>query len=446
MTYICNSCGEELLGWAGKCPHCGQWGSIEQVEVKSGIGTKASASKVEKLVISEKKKAVQIERIKTGIKEFDRVLGGGIFPGEAILMSGQPGIGKSTLLLQVVYNIAKKGKVIYISGEESADQVRDRFYRIENTDGKDPIENNLLFSSTIEVESIIALIEKEKPTVVVVDSIQTVQSDQHQSFAGSISQVKICGGLLTKCAKRLNIPIIMVGQINKQGLVAGPKILEHLVDCVISFEGDENNQFRILRCIKNRFGSINEIGVFSMGQNGLEEVANPSTIFLECDNAVAGSAIGVVQKASRVIFLEVQALVIKRDNDGMPLKRVGNGIKKNRIDMLCAILSKRGGTFLSDKDVFLNIVGGMDVADPSLDLAICAAIQSAVSDKKITSGAVFVGEVGLTGAVKSGWGIDRVVKEANRLGYKKLFVGKLPDKKPLGVIEITDIKDLKFSH
>ncbi len=462
MAYVCNNCGEELVAWAGKCPQCSSWGTIVKFNdggSGSGILKTSSSSRsrskgsdlikaADKLIVSKDRDRGAVARMKSGYEEFDRVMGGGMFPGEAILMSGQPGIGKSTLLLQIVYNISRKGKVIYISGEESLGQVQDRFYRIAGVNKNKPIEaasrENLLFSSETNVENIAALIEEADPILVIVDSIQTVESENHPSFPGSISQVKICGATLTRLAKLHSIPIIMIGQINKQGMIAGPKILEHLVDCVISFEGDEQNQFRILRCIKNRFGSINEIGVFSMGPRGLEQVQNPSSVFLDGEGGVAGSSIGVVQKGSRVIFLEVQALVIKRDSDGAPLKRVGNGIKKNRIDMLCAILSKRGSVFLGDKDVFLNIVGGMDVSDPMIDLAICASIHSAVSEKPVSRDTVYVGEVGLTGSVKTPWEISRLAREAKRVGYKKVITGSTSGKNAAEtIVGIRDIASLK---
>jgi len=268
------------------------------------------------------------------------------------------------------------------------------------------------------------LIEKENFDLIVVDSIQSISSMQSRSYPGSISQVRICGAMLTHIAKIKRIPMFIVGQINKGGDIAGPKVLEHIVDCVLYLEGDQFNQYRILRGMKNRFGSTNEIGVFEMTGNGLQEVGNPSLVFLENDTKSSGSAIGAVLQGSRVVFVEVQALVIERESTGGPMMRVANGIKKPRLDMLCAVMSRKGGVFLGDKDVFVNIVGGLNINDPCIDLAICAAIKSSAKDKVLDKESVYVGEVGLTGEVRGSWGVSAIIDEAQRVGYKSAIIGK----------------------
>lgn len=457
MAFVCSDCGADTLKWAGKCPECGQWGTLVEFReaksgkssFKSGKSGKIAAAKAKKVDLKD----IDFDdskRLKSGISEFDNVLGGGFVGGEVVLMSGEPGIGKSTLLLQVALSLAKDKKVLYVSAEESVDQLESRIRRLlgisksslnagksaKNSEKKecsksnskkkdtDPLKN-LLIVDDVEIEPIIRLIEEKKPALVVVDSIQAIKSLDSDSYPGSISQVRICGGLLTNTAKGNGIPIVIVGQINKGGRIAGPKILEHMVDSVIYFEGDEFNAYRILRSIKNRFGTTNEIGVFEMSQQGLQEVANPSKAFLgESSELVVGSAIGAVVRGSRVIFVEIQALTIEREVEGVPLRRVANGVKKQRLDMLCAVLSKRGGVYLGNKEVYLNVVGGFNIEEPVIDLAVCAAIKSAVNDKANARDAVYVGEVGLTGQVRSFLNFSQILKEANRLGFSEVYASQ----------------------
>ncbi len=284
--------------------------------------------------------------------------------------------------------------------------------------------------------------QEESFDLVIVDSIQSVVSDASKGFQGSISQVRASGALLTRLAKTSGTPIILVGQVSKTGDIAGPKILEHIVDCVLYIEGGEFNQYRILRGMKNRFGSTNEIGVFEMTSKGLLEVGNPSLVFLDSKSAVSGSAIGAVIQGSRVVFVEVQALVVERGAETGPLRRVANGIKKPRLDMLCAVLSRRGGVFLGDKDVFVNVVGGITVSDPAVDLAVCAAIKSAVKDSVLDRNTIYFGEVGLTGEVRGTWGLESVLSEASRVGYKKVFIGETSFKGKRG-LEISVVKGIK---
>jgi len=428
MRYTCTTCGAESLKWAGKCPSCGEWGTLEELketlpEIKSV--PKANPAEYQYLLGDKKVLSTKIFRVSTGISEFDRVLGGGIISGEVILVSGEPGVGKSTLLLQIALNFANKKKVLYIAGEESPTQLYSRVDRLlikKDQIGK--LKKNLLVTDEIDVDKLEALISTESFGLVIADSIQSLNSNKARGYSGSIGQVRVAGAVLTRIAKETATPILMVGQINKVGNIAGPKVLEHIVDCVLYFEGGEFNQYRVLRGMKNRFGSTNEIGVFEMTSFGLKEVGNPSLVFLDEANKSSGSAIGAILQGSRVVFVEVQALVIKREYEGGPLRRVANGIKKPRLDMLCAVLSRKGGVFLGDKDVFVNVVGGLTINNPSIDLAVCAAIKSAVKDKVLSRESIYFGEVGLTGEVRGSWGIESILSEAFRVGYKSAIVGR----------------------
>ena len=426
MKYICTSCGGEFLKWSGKCSNCGQWGTLEESEeiVADNSGTK-KASKAKYSAISEQKGDSHLDsRISTGYQEVDRVLGSGLIPGEVVLISGEPGIGKSTLLMQVVQKFSNK-KVLYVCGEESPGQLNSRLLRLSGSKTSSKLGENFMVTEDVCVENIVALIEEEVFDLVVVDSIQSVSSMQSRSYPGSISQVRICGAMLTRIAKIKRIPMFIVGQINKGGDIAGPKVLEHIVDCVLYLEGDQYNQYRILRGMKNRFGSTNEIGVFEMTGEGLVEVGNPSLVFLENDSKSSGSAIGAVLQGTRVVFVEVQALVVERESTGGPMMRIANGIKEPRLDMLCAVMSRKGGVFLGDKDVFVNIVGGLNINDPCIDLAVCAAIKSSARDKVLDKESVYVGEVGLTGEIRGTWGAGSIADEAQRVGYKSLISGKI---------------------
>jgi DNA repair protein RadA/Sms len=427
MQYVCKICGSEFLKWSGRCPACGEWGTLEEktetAESKSKV--KVSSAKYSQLIERDDlRKYSSVKRTPTGIGEFDRVLGGGFLDGEVILVSGEPGVGKSTLLLQVALNLARSKKILYIAGEESPSQLNSRVERLLGEKKNSKIVSNLLVTDEIDVDKLESLIKEENFGLVIADSIQSLVSENAKGYSGSIGQVRISGAVLTRVAKETSTPILMVGQINKIGNIAGPKVLEHIVDCVLYFEGGEFNQYRILRGMKNRFGSTNEIGVFEMTSNGLVEVGNPSLVFLDESSNASGSAIGAVIQGSRVVFVEVQALVVEREYEGGPLRRVANGIKKPRLDMLCAVLSRRGNVFLGDKDVFVNIVGGMNVNNPSIDLAVCAAIKSSVKDNILSKDQVYFGEVGLTGEIRGSWGVDSVINEASRVGYKSAIVGR----------------------
>lgn len=442
MKYICSACNSEFLKWSGKCSSCGEWGTLEEVEdipVSNNFSSKkVTPSKYDVITDFAKKTRSKIpkDRESTGFSELDRVLGKGVVPGEVIILSGEPGVGKSTLLMQVVLNFCKKGKVLYVGGEESPSQLNERLERLSGEKVKN-VENFVVTEDTT-VENVVALIEESNFELVVVDSIQSMQSVQSKGFPGSISQVRLSGSLLTRTAKKTGTPTFLVGQINKSGDVAGPKVLEHIVDCVLYMEGDQYNQYRIIRSMKNRFGSTNEIGVFEMRGNGLNEVSNPSLLFLESSEESSGSAISAVIQGSRVVFVEVQALVVERESEVGPLRRVANGIKKPRLDMLCAVMSRKGKVFLGNKDVFVNVVGGLSVSDPSIDLAICAAIKSSVSDKSLSKKVLFVGEVGLTGEVRGTWGVESIIKEAERSGYSELIVGRMK----VGTSEKVNVKKI----
>ena len=445
MKYLCSSCGAESLRWSGKCSVCNEWGTLEEVEESilmpdSGkSSTKADYKAITKYKAKTSSKQESSSRTSTGFKEFDRVLGGGFVQGEIVLISGEPGVGKSTMLLQVALNLSPSKKILYVCGEESPSQLYSRLERLAVKDSK---PENIFVTNDILVENIYNLVSEKKFDLLIVDSIQSVTSQTSKGYPGSISQVRASGSILTRLSKITGVPTILVGQINKGGDIAGPKILEHIVDCVLYIEGGEFNQYRILRGMKNRFGSTNEIGVFEMNSNGLNEVGNPSLVFLDSKSAVSGSAIGAILQGSRVVFVEVQALVVERVGEVGPLRRVANGIKKPRLDMLCAVLSRRGGVFLGDKDVFVNVVGGLTVSDPAVDLAVCAAIKSAVKDSVLDKESIYFGEVGLTGEVRGTWGLESVLSEASRVGYKSVRIGNTTFKGKEG-LQVSVVKLIK---
>jgi len=441
MKYVCSSCGSEFLKWSGRCSNCGQWGTLEEVDDEvSKENSKVSSTKspyksiIEYRTSTDSKKGAK-NRLSTGFKELDRVLGGGLIEGEVVLVSGEPGVGKSTLLLQVALNLSVKKKILYVCGEESPSQLISRLDRL-SVDGGKP--ENIFVTNDVIIENIYNLVSEEKFDLVIVDSIQSVTSITSKGYPGSISQVRASGSLLTRLSKVTGIPCVIVGQINKVGDIAGPMILEHIVDCVLYIEGGEFNQYRIIRGMKNRFGSTNEIGVFEMTSAGLNEVGNPSLVFLDTKSSVSGSAISAVVQGSRVVFVEVQALVVERGAEVGPLRRVANGIKKPRLDMLCAVLSRRGNVYLGDKDVFVNVVGGITVSDPAVDLAVCAAIKSVVRDEVLDRKYIYFGEVGLTGEVRGTWGLDSVMAEASRVGYKGIYVGNAKIKKSSMEIKVVE--------
>ncbi len=420
-VFFCKECGNESPKWIGHCPGCGAWNSYVEESVVVGKNSKSA-----KDIISPDKKArpvkvqdissVKETRLDLGSEELNRVLGGGLVPGSIVLLGGEPGIGKSTLLLQVALKLNDK-KVLYVSGEESAQQIKMRAERIGVHN-----ENCLILTETNTPE-IARHIEECRPDIVIIDSIQTLESAAVDSTAGSISQIRESAAEMNKVAKSLHIPTFLIGHITKDGSIAGPKILEHIVDAVIQFEGDRHYGFRVLRTIKNRFGSSSELGIFEMNANGLREVSNPSEILLsQREENVSGISIAATLEGLRPMMIETQALVSTAAY-GTP-QRSCTGFDTRRLNMLLAVLEKRAGFRLSSKDVFLNIAGGIRVDDPAIDLAVVAAILSSNEDMEINSRYAFAAEVGLSGEIRSVNRIESRIAEADKLGMEKIFVSK----------------------
>ena len=441
-AYFCSSCGYETPKWLGKCPACGEWNTItEHVVAKESSSVSSRLSSVPHV---EPRKVQDIEehttvRVDVGIKEVNRVLGGGMVPGSLILLGGEPGIGKSTLSLQLA--LTDNGlRTLYVSGEESAEQIKMRATRLG-------IRNQecTVFTETL-LENIVAQIEEIRPDVVIIDSIQTISTDLVESSAGSVTQIRECAATLLKVAKSLGIAVFIIGHITKEGSIAGPKILEHIVDVVLQFEGDGNHTYRILRGIKNRFGATYEIGVFEMREEGLREVANPSEILLShYDEPLAGSAVGAAVDGMRPYLIEVQALVSGAAY-GTP-QRSTTGFDQRRLNMLLAVLEKRVGMKMFQKDVFLNFAGGFKIADTGMDLAVIAAIISSYYDRPLAEGVCCAGEIGLSGEVRPAPRTDQRISEAARLGFKRIVVSSFAEKsvksrKDIEVVFISSIEQL----
>jgi DNA repair protein RadA/Sms len=422
-AYFCTSCGYETPKWLGKCPVCGEWNTIsEHVVAKESSSVASRLTSVPRV---EPRKVQDIEehstvRVDVGIAEVNRVLGGGMVPGSLILLGGEPGIGKSTLSLQLA--LTENGlRTLYVSGEESAEQIKMRATRIG-------IRNQecTVFTETL-LENIVAQIEEMRPDVVIIDSIQTISTDLVESSAGSVTQIRECAATLLKVAKSLGIAVFIIGHITKDGSIAGPKILEHIVDVVLQFEGDGNHTYRILRGIKNRFGATYEIGVFEMREEGLREVANPSEILLShYDEPLAGSSVGAAVDGLRPYLIEVQALVSGAAY-GTP-QRSTTGFDQRRLNMLLAVLEKRVGMKMFQKDVFLNFAGGFKIADTGMDLAVVAAIISSYYDRALMEGVCCAGEIGLSGEVRPAPRTEQRIAEAARLGFKRIVVSSFVEK------------------
>ena len=414
--YSCNNCGAKYPKWMGQCIQCGEWNTIEEEIVKSKKNPEQKIlennSKVQEIKdISTQKN----ERIKIYDNELNRVLGGGLVPGSLILISGEPGIGKSTLVLQISISINKK--VLYVSGEESQQQIKIRADRISN----DQTECYILTETNLEL--ILKSIENILPEIIVIDSIQTIQTDNIDNSQGSTPQIKECTSTLIKVAKQTGIPIIIIGHITKDGNIAGPKVLEHMVDVVLNFEGDKNHQYRILRSKKNRFGSTSEIGIYEMFDKGLQIVKNPSELFTSNrDEALSGNSIGITIDGNRSIMVEIQALVSSAVY-GTP-QRISNGFNSKRLNMLLAILEKKLGFKIGIKDVFINITGGIKIEDPALDLAVVSSILSSNTNLSIDSKVCFCAEIGLSGELRNVSNINLRISEAERLGYEKIIISK----------------------
>ena len=403
----------------GKCPDCGTWDSIVEERQAAGatLGAVRGFAATRATPVPIDSIDLELEhRLLTGIKEFDRVLGGGLVQGTLVLIGGDPGIGKSTLMLQALFGLAEKGnKVLYVSGEESIRQIRIRSKRLST------VSADMLVVSEVEIEAIMTMIESVKPRVLVIDSIQTMFNADLTSAPGSVSQVRESTVRLMLMAKKSGIPTLLVGHVTKDGAIAGPKLLEHMVDTVLYFEGDRNHIFRILRAVKNRFGSTNEIGVFEMKDKGLDEVANPSAVFLsERPAGVAGSVVTASMEGTRPILIELQALA-SSTSFGTP-RRTILGLDQNRVALLAAVMEKKLGMHLMGYDIFMNVAGGVKVGEPAVDLAIVTAIGSSFLDQKVLDNTVVLGEVGLTGEVRAIGQIDNRIAESKKMGFKRCLV------------------------
>jgi len=443
-AFFCTNCGNESTKWIGRCPGCNEWNTyVEEIISKENSNPNQSTFKD----FSVKTKPVKLTEVKqndisrfySDDPEFNRVLGGGIVPGSIVLIGGEPGIGKSTLLLQIALSLNDL-KILYVSGEESVEQIKMRADRIN-------VKNDslYLYSETC-TQTIFEQVKAIEPNLIIIDSVQTVYSQHILSASGSISQVRECAGEFQRLAKETNIPVILIGHINKEGEIAGPKLLEHIVDTVLQFEGDRNYTHRLLRTIKNRFGSALELGVYEMKSHGLQPVINPSDILLgNRDEALSGVAIASTMEGMRPLMIEVQALVANAVY-GNP-QRSSIGFDTRRLNMLLAILEKRGGFQLSNKDVFLNLAGGIKVSDPALDLAVLAAIISSYKDEEISNNTAFCAEVGLSGEIRAVSRIEQRIAEAEKLGFDKIFISrynaKLPkDKFSIKIVEVGKISEI----
>ena len=446
-TFFCQNCGAESPKWVGKCSSCGQWNTfVEEVVQKTAAkeqwatpdmqATKVHPKKISEIELGE------LRRVDTQDQELNRVLGGGLVPGSIVLLGGEPGIGKSTLLLQVALQM-KNQKVLYVSGEESEQQIRMRSERL-----------NLEMSETFvltetNTQKIAQAIHQIQPTVLIIDSIQTMQTEMVESAAGSVSQIRACAGEFHKYAKQSNTPVLLIGHITKDGSLAGPKILEHMVDSVLQFEGDRNYGYRILRSVKNRFGSTSELGIYEMQSTGLRQVSNPSEILLSHrEQMLSGIAIGSTMEGMRPMLIEIQALVSTAAY-GTP-QRSTTGFDSRRLNMLLAVLEKRAGFRLGTKDVFVNIAGGIKVDDPAMDLAVVCAILSSNEDIEIDDKTCFAAEVGLSGEIRSVNRIDQRITEAEKLGFERIIISKfnqksLPKSNKIQVIAVNKVEEV-FKH
>lgn len=445
-VFFCNSCGYESPKWLGKCPSCGEWNTFVEEKV---VVTKGGKSSKKGLVASSAPiklseiKPLEEPRIHMPSEELNRVLGGGLVAGSLTLIGGEPGIGKSTLILQNVLSIRNK-RILYVSGEESASQLKLRADRL----GK--ISDNTFILCETNLENIFSQIEKVDPQLVVLDSIQTVFFPEIESTAGSVSQVRECAAAMLRYSKESGVPVLLVGHINKDGAIAGPKVLEHIVDTVLQFEGDRQYLFRLLRSKKNRFGSTNEIGIYEMVQKGLKEVKNPSEMLLSenREEEMSGIAIGVTLEGMRPFMIEVQALVSSAAY-GTPQRSV-TGFEQRRLNMLLAVLEKRARFKLSQKDVFLNIAGGLKISDPAIDMAVVASIMSSNFDIPIPRHTAFIGEVGLSGEIRTVTRVEQRVSEAQKLGFETIYIPKgnlkgIKDTFSMQIIEVGKVEDV-FRH
>ncbi|MBA2482999.1 MAG: DNA repair protein RadA [Nitrosomonas sp.] len=416
-VYSCNECGGQTLKWQGQCPHCQAWNTLIETIAEKATSRFSPVSTIDRVQNLSEVEAGDTPRFSSGVKELDRVLGGGLVQGGVILLGGDPGIGKSTLLLQALAYISTKQNVLYVSGEESAQQVALRAQRL----ALDVQAVHLL--AEIQLEKIMAILGEHKPDIAVIDSIQTIYSDALQSVPGSVAQVRECAAQLTRHAKASGICIILVGHVTKEGALAGPRVLEHMVDTVLYFEGDTHSSFRLIRAFKNRFGAVNELGVFAMTEKGLREVSNPSALFLSHHGEqVPGSCVMVTQEGSRPLLVEIQALV--DEARGPNPRRLSVGLEQNRLAMLLAVLHRHAGIPCFDQDVFVNAVGGVKITEPGADLAVLLAIVSSLKNKPLPEKLVVIGEIGLAGEVRPVQRGQERLKEAAKLGFKQAIIPK----------------------
>jgi len=425
--YVCSACGASSAKWQGQCPHCSAWNTLTESAPlgpagAAGRSRSGLAPAAEVTALSEVQ-ADRLARLSSGIEEFDRVLGGGLVDGGVVLIGGDPGIGKSTLLLQALAALARDARALYVSGEESVGQVALRAQRLGIDARTLP---QLLIASEIDLDRIVAAVERERPRVVVVDSIQTLYAPQLGSAPGSVSQVRECAAALTRLAKQSGVVLVLVGHVTKEGALAGPRVLEHMVDTVLYFEGDSHSSFRLVRAIKNRYGAVNEIGVFAMTDRGLRGVANPSALFLSQRGLdprsalVPGSCVLATQEGTRPLLVEIQALV---DAAHVPNpRRLCVGLEPQRLAMLLAVLSRHAGVVTFDQDVFVNAVGGVRIEEPAADLAVLLAVSSSLRDRPLDRGLVAYGEVGLAGEVRPAPRGQERLREAAKLGFSKAVI------------------------
>ena len=433
IEFVCRECGASHHQWVGQCLDCKEWNTLEEIVITQTTSSKSEilkdlpASKVQNLseITTQNK-----ERLSTGLSELDRTLGGGLVDGSVVLIGGDPGIGKSTLILQALAVINTSNTTLYVSGEESAEQVSERAIRLE-------IKEDILFISETHLEKILKLSKDIQPKVIVIDSIQTMVTDISSSAPGSVTQVRDCAAQLTQYAKQTNTVLLLIGHVTKGGALAGPRILEHMVDAVLYFEGDPGGRYRIIRAVKNRFGAVNEISVFAMGEKGLQQISNPSSIFLSNqENPSSGSMVMVTREATRPLLVEIQALVDQAN--GSP-KRVSVGLDQNRLSLQLAILHKHSGISTFDQDVFINVVGGIKVSETASDLVVMLAIVSSLRDKVIPNNWIAFGEVGLTGEVRPVYNAMERLSEAQKQGFEVAIIpkGNAPKKSIKGLKIVT---------
>ena len=437
--YVCSECGGSNAKWLGKCPQCEAWNTLVETAAEAGAGKAQrypSLAKALPVATLSEIEASDVDRQSTGVEELDRVLGGGIVAGGVVLIGGDPGIGKSTLLLQALDSLSRRMKSLYVTGEESGAQIALRSRRL-GLDG-----SQVRVMAEIQLERILATLDIEQPAVCVIDSIQTVYSDQLSSAPGSVAQVRECAAQLTRAAKRSGTTIILVGHVTKEGALAGPRVLEHIVDTVLYFEGDTHSSFRLVRAIKNRYGAVNEIGVFAMTERGLKGVANPSAIFLSTHGEpVPGTCVLVTLEGTRPLLVEIQALV---DSGGPSPRRLSVGIERDRLAMMLAVLHRHAGIACNDQDVFVNAVGGVRISEPAADLAVMLAIQGSLRGKPLPRGFVAFGEVGLAGEVRPAPRGQERLKEAAKLGFSVAVVPKAnAPKKPIEGLTIHAVERIE---